>query len=243
MRFTQAFKAIPPVALATLCMLAASAAQAGRPMITDDAAILEANACQLETWYQATRSAGNEWWALPACNVGGYAEVAIGGARLREPDGRTTVAVIQAKALLRAYDETRPGFGMVLGTERDRGVHRGSAGNPFIAGIASVPLRGEAMLLHANLGWQRVRDDFAGTRENSATWALALDSEVAARTRVSLESYGQSRERAMAQFGVAYDLAPGRVQIDGSVGSRIARGAPDRYATIGLVFFTDPLFR
>ena len=38
---------------------------AARPMMTDDARIVESKACQLEAWYKDTKQA-KEFWAYPA---------------------------------------------------------------------------------------------------------------------------------------------------------------------------------
>ena len=65
--------------LLTLLLLSnASSSFAARPMMTDDARIVESKACQLETWYKDTKQV-KEFWAYPACNIGTNAEVTIGG--------------------------------------------------------------------------------------------------------------------------------------------------------------------
>ena len=64
-----------PFALALLAF--ADAASAARPMITDDARLTDAGACQLETWAHL-HSRQKEWWALPACNPGGNFEFMYG---------------------------------------------------------------------------------------------------------------------------------------------------------------------
>jgi hypothetical protein len=231
-----------PAILAGALAAATSGVQAARPMATEDATLLDANTCQLETWVQRNRSS-TEFWAQPACNIGGRVEVAIGGARIREPsETRYSTVLVQAKTLLRTHDEQRPGWGLLLGTERSRALHRNSIGNPYLSVITTVPLRGEAVLLHANAGWTRERDDFERTRRSHATWALALDTEVAEHTRLSAEIFGQSRERPQIQLGLRRALVPGRVQLDGSIGTRLGSGSQDRYFTIGVVFYTPELF-
>lgn len=233
---------IAPVILASALAAATSWVQAARPMATEDATLLGANTCQLETWVQRNRSS-TEFWVQPACNIGGPVEVAIGGARIRESlDTRYSTVLVQAKTLFRTHDEQRTGWGLLLGTERSRALHRNSIGNPYLSLIATVPLRGEAVLLHANGGWTRERDDVERTRRHHATWALALDTEVSEHTRLSAETFGQSRERPQIQLGLRRALVPGRVQLDGSVGTRVGRGSQDRYFTIGLVFYTPELF-
>jgi hypothetical protein len=231
-----------PAILAGTLAAVTFGAQAARPMATEDATLLDANTCQLETWVQRSRNS-TELWAQPACNIGGRVEVAIGGARIREPlDTHYSTVLVQAKTLFRTHDELQSGWGLLLGTERSRALHRNSIGNPYLSVITTVPLRGETVLLHANAGWTRERDDFERTRRNYATWALAVDTEVAQHTRLSAETFGQSRERPQIQLGLRRALVPGRVQLDGSIGTRLGSGSKDRYFTLGVVFYTPELF-
>jgi hypothetical protein len=55
-------------------------AHAGRPLVTDDAGIVEARACHVESWLQ-DESGSRAFWALPACNPAGNLELTLGGAR------------------------------------------------------------------------------------------------------------------------------------------------------------------
>lgn len=52
-------------------------AEAARPMLTDDARIVDPKSCQLESWVRDSKHV-TEYWALPACNVGENLEVTIG---------------------------------------------------------------------------------------------------------------------------------------------------------------------
>ena len=45
-------------------------AHAARPMVTDDARIVDAKACQLESWVRHDPDS-TQLWALPACNPTG----------------------------------------------------------------------------------------------------------------------------------------------------------------------------
>jgi hypothetical protein len=250
MRFIRHFRKAGPTAhcfrlaaLAGALALAGTTSHAARPVETEDAALLDANTCQLETWLQRNRSS-TEYWAHPACNIGGHVELAVGAARIREAAGTNhSVGVVQAKTVFRAYDDRQSGWGLVLGTERSGASHRNSIGNPYASVITTLPLRGEAVFLHANAGWTRERDDVEQTRRDRATWALALDSLVAEDTRLSLETFGQSRERPQIQLGLRHALVPGRVQLDASVATRFGRGSQERFFTLGVVFFTPKLLR
>jgi hypothetical protein len=221
--------------LATLAgVLAATCAHAGRPLATDDASVLEAGSCHLESWLEHTPD-GRAFWAMPACSPLAGVELAIGGARShRDGEPAATIGAWQVKTVWQQVSESQPGYGLALG-----GQHvRGGAGSTELKGIASWPLRGDALLLHTNLGWLRARDGELDERQNHATWAVALDSALGERTRASLESLGTSGQRAAWQAGLSYALVPDRIQIDASVGSAFGRWRGTRSFTLGMVFTT-----
>src|SRR6188474_1899357 len=90
---------------AALCAgaLMAPAAHAARPMVTDDARLIDPGACQVETWRRSLRD-GYEFWALPSCNATGNLELTLGRADLPEADGsggRAVDYVLQGKTLFR----------------------------------------------------------------------------------------------------------------------------------------------
>jgi hypothetical protein len=136
----------------------------------------------------------------------------------------------QVKQLLRAPEESRTGFALAIGGQRER---RGLARETFLNGIATLPLAGRTQWLHLNLGVLDAKDDLL--RRTRATWALAYDAEVASRTWASLESFGTAGQRASWQLSLRHELLPGRVQLDASVGSAVGRWSASRIATVGLV--------
>lgn len=213
-------------------------AQAGRPLTTDDAAVIDAGACQLETWVERARDSRSTW-INPACNPFGTTEFALGGARVRE-DGNDTLKVRhwQVKQRLRAHDESQAGFALAVGGQRER---NGLGRETFLSGIATLPLVGDAQLLHLNLGVLRARDEVL--RRTRAAWGLAYDAELAGSTRASLETYGTAGERANWQLGLRHELIPGHVQLDASVGSAFGRWSESRIVTFGLVFVTPAFLR
>lgn len=97
-RFGAAYPPLWP-ALLSAALLATHTAHAARPMITDDVRIVDAKACQLESWVKKNPN-GTEIWVLPACNFTGNLELTLGGATTREA-GRpqTTDVVMQGKTL------------------------------------------------------------------------------------------------------------------------------------------------
>jgi hypothetical protein len=219
-------------------------AHAGRPLATDDAAIVDPGACQLELWLERDRGS-RALWANPGCNPFGATEFALGGARVRQGDaGAVTVTAWQVKHLLRAFDERTAGFALALRNERDRRVHAGLPplqGDTELKGIATWPLAGEALLLHANAGALRQRESGdEPLRRTRATWAVALDAEILPATRASLESFGVGSERLRWQAGLRHALRDG-LQLDFAFGAQAGRFSDTRQVNVGLVFVSPVL--
>ncbi|CAN7571019.1 hypothetical protein LJR289_004067 [Pseudoduganella sp. LjRoot289] len=219
---------------ALLLALCAPAAHAGRPMAADDAAILDPRQCQFETWAQHSR-AQNEYWLVPACNIGAGWELAAGAARTRglQGGGRSTLGLLQAKTLLRAPQDDGWGLGLVLAGQfrPDAGGHGDLSMNVPL----SVELAGERVQMHANVGWlrQRGQADQPGPGLQR-TWALGLELAAGGRGALTLEAYGRQREASYLQLGTRYSLVPGRADIDFSYGDRAGRRGAGRYLAVGL---------
>ena len=228
-------------ALLGFCLIGLSAAAvqpvlAGRPLATDDAAIVEAGACQLEAWMERGRD-HRATWLNPGCNPFGRTEFAFGGARVRPDDlPAYTLHAWQIKRMLREHDAAHAGYAIAFGGQRQR---HGGAREVYLNGIATLPLAAEVRVLHINLGALRTRD--ADGRHTRATWGLAFDAEVATATRASLEAFGTSSERPRWQFGLRHELVPGHLQLDASLGSALGRWSETRLVTLGLVF-VNPAF-
>lgn len=234
------------LAAAALSVAVPLTAQAGRPLTTDDAGVVEAGACQLEAWTERARD-GNTNWLNPGCNPFGSTEFSLGAGRQRLDGEEGTQSSMlyswQIKHLLRAYDDERVGFAVATG-----GQHvRASGDNElFFKGIATTPLMGDDLLAHINLGAVRQRED--AQRHYRGAWGLALDAAVLPATRASIETFGTTgRTDGHAdrnwQVGLRHELIPGRVQIDTSVGSPFGRWQEGRVWSVGLVFTTSAFLR
>ncbi|MGW8392048.1 hypothetical protein [Pseudoduganella sp. HUAS MS19] len=189
-------------------LLLSTAAWAGRPLVTDDASILEPNDCQLEAWHQHTGQL-HEWWAMPACRAGGW-ELAAG-------KGQSRNAALQAKTVLRGLQAG--GWGLGLAIAAQHGASRQHSANlPLTMSFA-----GDALLLHLNAGWMRQHG--ASSR---ATWSLGGEYSIAPRWSASVESYGSRHRPPTKQAGIRYTVIEGRLDLDASVAK--TRGAPHQLA-------------
>ncbi|MDH2235442.1 hypothetical protein N5K27_03945 [Pigmentiphaga sp. GD03639] len=221
----------PPwrLALALAACCASGPAQAARPMITDDARIVDAKVCQVESWIRRGGD-GNEYWAMPACNPTGNLELTLGGAR-GPVDGhvRTTDVQFQVKTLLKPLETDSWGLGVAAGTVRH--PHAAGTSRDWYAYVpASVSFAADRLVVHGNLGWM----DAADTGSRHATWGLGFEARLAQRTWLIAETFGHDRRRPSYQFGLRHWLVPDRVQIDVTYGNRMGMGREERWISLGL---------
>ena len=205
--------------------------QAARPMITDDARIVDAKACQLESWVKKNPDS-TEYWALPACNFTGNLELTFGGARTRE-DGtiRTTDVVMQGKTLFKAMDTDGWGIGLAAGTVR----HPQADTRDWYAYVpTSFSFRNDAVVVHTNVGWLREGE----ARRNRLTWGLGTEAQLAERTWLIAETFGQNQGKPFHQLGLRHWLVPDRIQLDATYGNR--NGGGERWFSIGLRLLSVP---
>lgn len=213
-----------------------TAAHAARPMITDDARLTDAQACQVESWLHHHRQR-NEFWALPACNPGGNFEFTLGGALARSHGAADSGAVqIQGKTLFKTLETNGYAFGLAAGYATQPGS--GASGAPYFYVPVSLSLADDRLILHTNLGATRPREDHA----NRLTWGLGSEIQATDRLWVIAESYGQDKGSAFFQTGLRYWIVPNRVQIDTTYGSQIGHLRDERWLSVGLRLIAPPLF-
>lgn len=148
-------------------LVASLPANAGRPLTTDNASVLDDKRCQVESWWDRSHES-SQAWLVPACNFGGAIEWQLGTARTRaDGDSRFSAAYLQAKTLLRSLDASPWGVGVVAGllrrpaNQRFRGFE-----NLYVNVPVSFPVG--SGLVHVNAGWNRDRE----ARRDLATWGL-----------------------------------------------------------------------
>ncbi|MDR2015100.1 MAG: hypothetical protein LBP99_05705 [Azoarcus sp.] len=206
--------------------------RAARPMITDDARVVDDKSCQVETWVQDGRNS-TEYWALPACNFTGNLELTLGGARTRA-DGRTrtTDVVFQGKTVFKTLEPNGWAWGLVVGNTRHPNIHsdRKLIGNLYTYVPASFSFRDDRFVLHANLGWLREKEP----RQNRMVWGVGSETQLTHRTWLVAEAFGQDRGRPFYQAGFRHWLVPDRVQIDTTYGNRFGSSTEGRWFSIGL---------
>lgn len=223
-------------ALLLLAALMPVSVRAARPMVTDDARIVDAKACQLETWVRQAPD-DTQYWALPGCNVSGNFELTLGGARTHDTEGtRTSDVLIQGKTLFKTLEPNGWGWGLAVGSISHPDHSDKQYGDIYAYVPASFSFRDDQTLLHANLGWQHKRQE----QRDFLTWGLGFENQLDARTWLIGESFGQNEGKPYAQFGLRYWLVPDRVQIDTTYGNRIGGISEERWFSIGLRLLSLP---
>lgn len=213
-------------------------AHAARPMITDDARIVGARACQLESWVKYNRGS-TEYWALPACNFTGNLEMSLGGARGEDAgDIRTTDVILQGKTLFKTLEPNGWGMGLAFGNVRHPAINTSAnlIGDLYAYVPASFSFKDDRVVLHTNVGWLRERDE----QRHRLTWGIGSETQLASRTWLIAETFGQNQDRPFYQMGVRHWLVPERVQVDTTYGNRFANGSEERWFSIGLRLLSAP---
>ncbi|NGZ84976.1 hypothetical protein [Duganella aceris] len=200
-------------------------AHAGRPMTVDDAAIVAPGLCQLET-YALHDARHNEYWATPACNIGGDWELGIG----RSGGGDAHYGRVQAKTVFKPLETGGWGIGLVLADQFRSG--RGLEGDVSANVPLSISLAGDSVLVHFNTGLMRTR----AQRSTDAIWGVGAEFKLNERNSLTAEVFGQQRNGSRYQLGFAHALIPDRLQVDASWSRRLtARGAGEQAVTLGLI--------
>ncbi len=210
-------------------------AEAGRPLSTEDASVLEQGRCQLEAWVDRTRDGSTTAWAVPACNFGLGIEWQVGGARTREGgESGFREAYMQGKRVVLEPDAHPVGVGVVAGLIRRplNQTHRGW-NNPFVL----IPLTHhltQATLVHGNIGWIRDRE---GNRDLTI-WGVAIETALSPKWAVVAEALGENRERPFFRVGARWTAIPKHLDLDLSAVARSGGTRSDRLISLGFTYAT-----
>ena len=225
--------------LAATLMLLASEADAARPLITDDARVVDAKSCQVESWVRRERS-HSEVWALPGCNFGGDLEFTLGG-QAREDGDSPRQLVVQAKALLKPLETNGWGAALTFGHVRRGGINGGNVIEDFYVNLPlSKSFVDDALVVHTNVGWLREGE----TSKDRTTWGLGTETQLNSRVYLIAEAFGQLSRQSQYQVGLRFWVIPDRVQVDTTYGNNFGRfgstgtGNQARWFSIGLRFLT-----
>ena len=229
----------PPIAIRVrrgaalaLCLAAWGPAWAGRPLNTDDAAILPTGACQLQAWLRPSRHL-DEFVLQPACHPWGRVEWDASLAMARAAGGASSTSLgLQAKTAFRTVEPGSWGAGASLGVSRQAGD--GAAQTTRAGNLIFSLAPSQALVLHFNAGARQT-----ASRHAVAGWGAAVEVELAQGWTLVAESYGERHARPARQLGLRTWLRPQRVQLDATLGHEPLDGRGETFATIGLVWFWE----
>lgn len=223
---------------ALIVLLAMSEARAARPMVTDDARVVDPKSCQLESWVRMNR-ASTEYWMLPGCNFSGRVELSAGGARGHNDSSTVTSDIVyQAKALLRPLVADGWGLAATVGTVRHPAIDRRGnlLGDTYVNLPVSMSFRQDRQVLHLNAGW--LHDKASG--HERVTWGVGSETWLGERSQLIAESYGQAGHAPYYQTGLRWWLRPQRVQVDATAGGQFGEGGDARWLSVGLRLLSPP---
>ena len=218
--------------LASLIAAAPLPLHAARPMITDDARVVDARACQVESWVRRNEGS-TEFWAIPACNLTGNLEIAMGGSRTREAgDTRTTDVQVQGKTLFKPLETNGWGIGLAIGHLRhpDEGGRGGFARGLYGYVPLSVSFADDLAVLHVNAGLMRP----AGESRHRVTAGVGAEVRLHPRLFFIPEVFRQEAGRPFFQTGFRFWVVPERFQVDATYGDRIGGAGAQHWFSIGM---------
>jgi hypothetical protein len=210
-------------------------------MITDDARITDAQACQVEAWQKVNRGS-REHWAFPACNPTGNFEFTLGANDLPDGSGgRLNDFVFQGKTLFKPLVTNGYGLGLAAGVVRhgdpQPGERHTSAAYFYVP--VSLSFRDDLVVLHLNAGAQDNRDRDI----KPITYGAGTEINLTQRFALIAETFGDDRGSPYYQAGVRLWAVPGRFQIDATYGAHAGERDATRWWTIGVRLISPPFLR
>lgn len=208
-------------------------AHAARPLIVDDARIVDAKACQVESWMQ--KNTGSvEFWALPACNFTGNLELTAGGAMSSGLGNSNNPNLqFQAKTLFKDTEENGWGIGLVVGTVHSPTINtnRNWTGDLYSYIPLSFSFRDDRLIVNANMGWLYRR---AESSRHHMTMGIGTEISLSRNLWFIAETFGQNHGKPFYHAGFRYWIVPDHIQIDTTYGNRMAAGGGEQWFTVGL---------
>jgi hypothetical protein len=226
----------PHWAALAILLCVAGPGRAARPMVTDDARIVDSKACQVETWGRRNPDTA-EYWALPACKPSGNLEITAGGALASGGDDAGLAdKVLQAKTLFRPLEDNW-GWGIAVGTilHPHGEASRTWPGDPYLYFPASFKARGDGWIVHFNAGATRDRD----AKRTFTTWGFGNEIRLNNRLFFIAEAFATDGPRPW-QGGLRFWIVKDRVQVDATYGNRMATESAERWFTVGLRLLSPP---
>ncbi|MEY3792421.1 MAG: hypothetical protein RLZ31_702 [Pseudomonadota bacterium] len=224
------------IALFALGIFYLNLSYAARPMLTDDARIVDPKACQLESWIRDSKHI-TEYWALPACNVSENLEVTIGGS-LEGESGHSSFAneLYQMKSIIQPIAINQTGYSIVLGNGRDPKRTMNKVIQDWYLNVPISYPYNDRLVIHTNLGVTHLTDE----KTEKMNWGLSSEYNYNEHIDLISEIFNQSSNSTYFQFGLRYWLIKNRAQIDTTYMNSFNHIGEDQSFSIGLRLLSLP---
>jgi hypothetical protein len=214
---------------------------AGRPLDTDDAAVIPPGSCQIETFARRVHpddgARAGEYGFAPTCNPFGIGELTLAGNRYGVgPAGSVSEGGFQYKNVPVALSRSQPGFGFNVGYATDfvRGERR-PVGRVGVVTLVSSVAPFDGWQFDGNVGWLRRWPSTSSSDRDHLSVGVAAEWTLSPRLTLVAERIGTTRLGHSMQAGVAFVVSP-RVTLDAAAGRRYAGDGRAGFATIGLTW-------
>jgi hypothetical protein len=203
---------------AALALAAIVPAQAARPLVTDDAGIIEAGHCELEGGRAIERGGADGKTGISsavfACGIGLATQIGVGLQSARGPEGGLRGSGLGGKTEVWSGEGDRaPALTIGWAVDWTRADGEGTKLDASLVRlVGTLPISGASG--HLNLGHTR---DHPADR-GSTIWGLALEGDPIAAGPIQwqpmVETFGTDRRESWASAGLRFTLLPERVFVD-----------------------------
>lgn len=202
-----------------------SSALAIRPMVTDDATLVDD--CELETWWEYHKEAENAFWLVPSCRIANIEwTVGHGHTSSSKPD----ILELGARTELRTL--TANSWGATIGIAHETERSGGYKGSSHLNLAVSHSFMDDFILLHKNIGYMNPRGD-----SNELTLAIAAELEWQPNHWIIAETFREEAGRPYYQIGYRFEPLPDTLQLDASYGNRFYNKSDDQWLSIGMIWY------
>ena len=225
--------------LSGLLILVCPLTWAARPMVTDDANVVDPRACQVETWVRSGH-VSTERWAVPGCNFFADTELSVGSNLLSEPNGQTQqLRLWQLKKRWRVVEPGQWGLSTTVGRVDSPSSAAGfsPAQDTYLNIPITLPTQ-QGTILHWNLGAYHHQAE----RVTQTTWGMGGEVPLNPSLFAIMEAFGETGSRSKVQMGLRYWIIPQAVQIDTTFGQDLRGTHQSSWFSLGLRLLTPALY-
>ena len=221
--------------LVMLGIAAIGAAEASRPLATEDAAVKVKGECESDSYAGHVTAPGDRGirarLTQVSCGIGLRTEMALGYSDLRDGGDTKRSLLVAGKTALTDARDDGGGLSLAYGApavhEAGAGTHLGDV---YATLAGSIPVAARFML-HGNLGWTGSH----GNSPNTTRWAAALEYAGGVGLHLGAEAFADDHDhRPWLQIDASQKVGE-RMSLNASIGRQL-QGSGARAVTLGVVF-------